>query len=190
MLSSIDISATSISKKWIIFTRQLLWHIGSVINERYSCKHAILVMKSHSDLLYDWFGNLVFSGSAWNEMKSCWTSFEYPQCTRRKKNLQPQRLASEQLNDLSLRYYSLCQNSTFLFFLIWLKYLILQVALNGKIKYCSDLKWQDRKYVQGTDKISWMELTFHVAESYLGICPYNYHIDYFYFFPAMKHFSE
>lgn len=125
LLNSIDISATSISKKWIIFTRQLLWHIGSVINERYSCKHAILVMKSHSDLLYDWFGNLVFSGSAWNEMKSCWTSFEYPQCTRRKKNLQPQRLASEQLNDLSLCYYSLCQNSTFLFFLIWLKYLIL-----------------------------------------------------------------
>lgn len=58
--------------------RQLLWHIGSVRNERYSCRHAILVMKSQLDLLHDWFCNLLFSGSSQNEMMSCWTSFKYP----------------------------------------------------------------------------------------------------------------
>lgn len=58
--------------------RQLLWHIGSVRNERYSCRHAILVMKSQLDLLHDWFCNLLFSGSAQNEMMSCWRSFKYP----------------------------------------------------------------------------------------------------------------
>lgn len=58
--------------------RLLLWHIGSVRNERYSCRHAILVMKSQLDLLHDWFCNLLFSGSSQNEMMSCRTSFKYP----------------------------------------------------------------------------------------------------------------
>lgn len=39
---------------------QQLWHIGSVRNEKYSCRHAILVMKSQLDLLHDWFCNLLF----------------------------------------------------------------------------------------------------------------------------------
>lgn len=56
--------------------RPLLWHIGSVRNERYSCRHAILVMKSQLDLLHDWF--LLFSGSFQDEMMSCWTRFKYP----------------------------------------------------------------------------------------------------------------
>lgn len=80
-------------REWIFFSlrfffllsldRQLLWHIGSVRNERYSCRHAILVMKSQLDLLHDWFCNLLFSGSSQNEVMSCWTSFKYPQCIRR-----------------------------------------------------------------------------------------------------------
>lgn len=39
---------------------QQLWHIGSVRNEKYSCRHAILVMKSQLDLLHDWFCNFLF----------------------------------------------------------------------------------------------------------------------------------
>jgi len=57
--------------------RRLLWHIGSVRNERYSCRHAILVMKSQLDLLHDWFCNLLFLYSSQTEMMSCWTSFKY-----------------------------------------------------------------------------------------------------------------
>ena len=52
--------------------------LGSVRNERYSCRHAMLVMKSCLDLLHDWFCNLVFSGFAQNVMMSCWTCFKYP----------------------------------------------------------------------------------------------------------------
>lgn len=74
-------------REWIFFVlcffflfslnRLVLWHIGSVRNERYSCRHAILVMKSPLDLLHDWVCNLLFSGSQ-NEMMSRWTNFRYP----------------------------------------------------------------------------------------------------------------
>lgn len=67
----------------ISFFSFLPQQIGSVRNERYSCRHAILVMKSQLDLLHDWFCNLLFSGSSKNEMMSCWTSFKYPWCIGR-----------------------------------------------------------------------------------------------------------
>lgn len=34
-----------------------------------------------------------------------------------------------------------------------------------------------KEYVQSTDKLSLIGLTFHAGESYWGIHPYNYHID-------------
>lgn len=47
-----------------------------------------------------------------------------------------------------------------------------------------------KEYVQSTDKLSLIGLTFHAGESYWGIHPYNYHIDDFTPSPAMEHFQE
>lgn len=68
------------------------------------------------------------------------------------------------------------QNSIFL---IRLKHGLQQVAENGgkkKIKWCT-FRSQVKEYVQSTDKLSLIGLTFHASESYWGIHPYNYHID-------------
>lgn len=68
------------------------------------------------------------------------------------------------------------QNSIFL---IWLKHRLQQVAENGgeKIKWCTRFRRRVKEYVQSTDKLSLIGLTFHAGESYWGIHPYNYHID-------------
>lgn len=75
------------------------------------------------------------------------------------------------------------QNSIFL---IWLKHRLQQVAENGRMKkkiYIYEIKMmypfrrRVKEYVQSTDKLSLIGLTFHAGQSYWGIHPYNYHID-------------
>jgi len=68
------------------------------------------------------------------------------------------------------------QNSIFL---IWLKHR-LSVGCwkrKGKNKMMSPFRRGVKEYVQSTDKLSLIGLTFHAGESYWGIHPYNYHID-------------
>lgn len=65
------------------------------------------------------------------------------------------------------------QNSIFL---IWLKHRLQQVAENGrekKNKMMFPFRSRVKEYVQSTDKLSLIGLTFHAGESYWGIHPYN-----------------
>lgn len=65
-------------------------------------------------------------------------------------------------------------------FLIWLKHRFWQVGENGggrKNKTVYPFRRRVKEYVQSTDKLSLIGLTFHAGESYWGIHPNNYHID-------------